>query len=54
MVAQEELAHENVCTVALHEVVLRHPIVFDVFNLCYMHGSGKLRQLSVAMLRSPG
>ena len=52
MAAEEELAHENVRTVILDEVALRHPIVFDVFNLCGMHGSGKLRQLSVAMLRS--
>ena len=28
------------------------PIVFDVFNLCDMHGWGKLWQLSVAMLLS--
>ena len=52
MAAEEELAHENVCTVVLDEVALRHPIVFDVFNLCDMHGSSKLRQLSVAMLLS--
>ena len=52
MRAEEELAHENVCTMVLEEVPLRHPIVFDIFNLCEMHGSGKLRQLSAAMLRS--
>lgn len=44
MEAEEELV--------LEEVALRHPIVFDVFNLCEMHGLGKLRQLSVAMIRS--
>ena len=29
-------------------------MVFDDFNLCDMHGSGKLRQLSLAMLLSIG
>ena len=53
MAAEEELTHENVCTEVLNEVALRHPIVFDVFNLCDMPaGSGKLRQLSLAMLLS--
>ena len=52
LAAEEELAHQNVHTVVLNEVALRHPVVFDVFNLCDMHGSGKLQQLSVAMLRS--
>ena len=52
MAAEEEFAHENKRTVVLDEVALRHPIVFDVFNLCDMHGSSKLQQLSVAMLRS--
>ena len=52
MAAEEELTHENVRTEVLNEVALRHPIVFDVFNLCDMHGSAKLRQLSLAMLLS--
>ena len=52
MAAEEDLTHENVRTEVLNEVTLRHPIVFDVFNLCDMHGSGKLRQLSLAMLLS--
>ena len=52
LAAEEELAHQNVRTVILDEVALRHPVVFDIFNLCDMHGSGKLRQLSVATLRS--
>ena len=52
MAAEEELMRENVHTEVLNEVALRHPIVFDVFNLCDMHGSGKLRQLSLAMLLS--
>ena len=52
LAAEEELAHQNVRTVVLNEVALKHPVVFDVFNLCDMHVSGKLRQLSVAMLRS--
>ena len=52
MVAEEERTHENVRTEVLNEVALRHPIVFDDFNLCDMHGSGKLRQLSLAMLLS--
>ena len=52
MAAEEELAHENVRTEVLNEVALRHPIAFDDFNLCDMHGSGKLRQLSLVMLLS--
>ena len=53
MAAEEELMRENVHTEVLNEVALRHPIVFDVFNLCDMPaGSGKLRQLSLAMLLS--
>ena len=47
MAAEEELTHENVRTEVLNEVALRHPIVFDDFNLCDLHGSGKLQQLSV-------
>ena len=50
MAAEEELTHKNVGTEVLNEVALRHPIVFDDFNLCDMHGSGKLQQLSLAML----
>jgi len=52
MAAEEELAYENARTMVYDEVEMRHPIVFDVFNLCDMHHSGKLPQLSVAMLRS--
>ena len=52
MAAEEELTHENVRTEVLNEVALRHPIVFDDFNLCDMHGSVELRQLSLAMLLS--
>ena len=33
MAAEEELAHENVRTMVLDEMPLRHPIVFDVLNL---------------------
>ena len=35
--------HARGRTEVLNEVALRHPIVFDDFNLCDMHGSGKLR-----------
>ena len=52
MAAEDEAAHENVRTAVLEEVALRHPIVFDTFNLCDMYGSGKLRKLRVSMLRS--
>ncbi|CAH3146260.1 unnamed protein product, partial [Porites lobata] len=52
MAAEEEIAHENVRAVVLEEVGIRHPIVFDTFNLCDMHKTGKLRHLSVSMLRS--
>ena len=51
MAAEEEIAHENVRAVVLEEVGIRHPIVFDTFNLCDMHKAGKLRHLSVSMLR---
>ena len=51
MAAEDEAAHENVRTAVLEEVALRHPIVFDTFNL-YKYGSGKLRKLSVSMLCS--
>jgi len=53
VVAEEERAHENVHenvrTVVLDDVA---PNCFEVFNQNDIHGSGKLRQLSVAMLRS--
>ena len=53
VVAEEERAHENVHenvrTVVLDDVA---PNCFEVFNQSDIHGSGKLRQLSVAMLRS--
>ena len=52
MAAEEEIAHENVRAVVLEEVGIRHPILFDTFNLCEMHQAGKLRHLSVSMLRS--
>ena len=42
LAAEEELAHQNVRTVVLKDVALRYPVVVDVFNLCDMHGSGKL------------
>ena len=52
MAAEDEAAHENVRTAVLQEVALRHPIVFDTFNLCDINGSGKLRKLRVSMPRS--
>ena len=52
MATEEEIVHENVCKVVLKEVGIRHPIVFNTFNLCDMHKAGKLRHLSVSMLRS--
>ena len=52
MATEEEIVHENVCAVVLKEVGIRHPIVFNTFNLCDMHKAGKLRLLSVFMLRS--
>ena len=36
LAAEEELAHQNVRTVVLDEVALRHPVVFDVFNVTCM------------------
>ena len=32
LAAEEELAYQNVRTVVLNEVALKHPVVFDVFN----------------------
>ena len=52
MAAEDEVAHASFRSVVLQEVALRHPIIFDTFNLCEMHGSGKLRQLSISVLRS--
>ena len=52
MAAEEEIAHENVRAVVLEEMGIRHPIVFDTFNFWDMHKAGKLRHLSVSMLRS--
>ena len=52
MATEEEIAHANVRAVVLKEVGIRHPIVFNTFNLCDMHKAGKLRLLSVSMLRS--
>ena len=50
--AEEQQAYENVRTLVLNEVQLRHPIVFDVYNLCEMNKATKINKLSVAMLRS--
>ena len=36
MAAEEDLTHENVPTVVLEEVALKHPIVFDVFLILSM------------------
>ena len=52
MAAEDEVAHASFRSVVLQEVALRHPIIFDTFNLCEMNGSGKLRQLSISVLRS--
>ena len=52
MAAEDEVAHASYRSVVLQEVALRHPIIFDTFNLCEKHGSGKLRQLSISVLRS--
>ncbi|PFX18467.1 hypothetical protein AWC38_SpisGene17166 [Stylophora pistillata] len=40
MAAEKEITYENVRTVMLEEVGLRHPIVFDTFNLCDTHKAG--------------
>jgi Arf-GAP/Rho-GAP domain/ANK repeat/PH domain-containing protein 3 len=50
--AEEQQAYEETRTLVLREVQLRHPIVFDTFNLCDLHKSGKINQLSVPMLRT--
>lgn len=40
MAAEEEMAHESVRAVVLEKVRLRHPIFFDIFNLCDTHKAG--------------
>ena len=52
MATEEEIVHKNVCAIVLKKVGIRHPIVFNTFNLCDMHKTGKLQLLSVSMLRS--
>lgn len=50
--AEEQQAYDNTRALVIREVQLVHPIVFDRYNLCSLYKAGKLRQLSVAMLRS--
>lgn len=50
--AEEQQAYENTRALVIREVQLSHPIVFDTYNLCNIHKAGKMRQLSVAMLRA--
>ncbi|CAB3991413.1 Hypothetical predicted protein [Paramuricea clavata] len=47
--AEEEQACEDIRTLVLSEVQLRHPIVFDTYNLCK---ESKLNKLSIPMLRN--
>ena len=50
--AEEQESYEETRMVVLKEVQLKHPIVFDTFNLCDLEASGKLSDLSVSMLRN--
>ncbi|KAL9952354.1 hypothetical protein ACROYT_G039598 [Oculina patagonica] len=38
--------------VVLDDVQLRHPIVYDNLNLCDMHKKGRMKALSIAMLKT--
>ena len=50
--AEEEQAYEDIRTQVLSEVQLRHPIVFDTYNLCKICKENELNKLSISMLRS--
>ena len=50
--AEEQQAYDSTRALVIREVQLSHPIVFDTYNLCTMYKAGKMRQLSVAMLRA--
>ena len=49
--AAEEQAYQDIRTQVLNEVQLRHPIVFDTYNLCKTFKESKLNKLSISMLR---
>ncbi|XP_048588306.1 uncharacterized protein LOC125572199 [Nematostella vectensis] len=49
--ALEEHTYASTRTLVIREVALQHPIAYDHFNLCDMMVEGKLKQLSVVMLR---
>ena len=48
--AEEEAADELVRSTVLEEVSLRHPVAYDMFNLCDMFKSRKLNHPSLSML----
>lgn len=50
--AEEEISSENVRSVVFNEIALTRPTIYDIFNLCDMYVSGKLRNLSLSMLRN--
>ena len=50
--AEEEQAYEDIRTLVLSEVQLRHPIVFDTYNLCKTCKESKLNKLSIPTLRN--
>ena len=50
--AKEQQSYNSTCALVIREVQLSHPIVFETYNLCTMYKAGKMRQLSVALLRA--
>ena len=50
--AREQQSYNSTCALVIREVQLSHPIVFETYNLCTMYKAGKMRQLTVAMLRA--
>lgn len=50
--AEEEQAYEDIRTQVLSEVQLRHPIVFDTYNMCKLCKESKLNKLSISMLQN--
>ena len=49
--AAEQDEYSAVRTHIIEKYHLVHPIMYDTYNLCHMHETGKLNKLSVSMLR---
>ena len=49
--AADEVSIEELTNVALQELQIRHPISYDVYNLCDMVARSKLKNFSVSVLK---